>query len=61
MLEIFIEQCIYTIVLVHLVGKLNIQLLYENAWNISLHNKLNESSIAPLQCEIIPRETSTYD
>ena len=60
-LEIFIEQYMYTIVLVHLVGKLKIQLLHENAWNINLHNKLTESSIPPLQCEITPGETGTYD
>ena len=38
-LEIFNEQSKYSIIHERLVGKLKIQLLYENAWNINLHDK----------------------
>jgi len=61
MLEIFIEQYIFAVVLVYLVGKLKIQLLYENTWNVNLHNKLTESSTPPLKYEIAPGETSRCD
>jgi hypothetical protein len=58
MLEIFSKQYKYSIVHVHLVGKLEISLLHESAWNINLHHKLTESSNPLLQNEITPGESS---
>jgi hypothetical protein len=54
MLEIFSEQYKYSAIHVHLVGKLRIQLLFGNAWIITLHDKITESSTPPLQYEITP-------
>jgi hypothetical protein len=61
MLEIFSEIYKYSIVSVHLVGKLKIQLLYENAWNINLHYSITGISTPPLPYEITPGETSRCD
>jgi len=49
MLEIFSEQYKYSTVHVHLVGKLKLKLLYGNAWNVNIHDKITEISTPPLQ------------
>jgi hypothetical protein len=58
MLEIFSEQYKYSVLHVHLVAILQIQILYENTWNINLHDKITESSAPPLQYELTSGETS---